>query len=251
MKFNDQLHLFFYLIGSLFFWCGCVKNEKEELDFSTFGYDYYPVEIGKSWVYQTDSILYSLKATVEIDSSTSYIREEVVDSFRNQEHKLVYRLDVFHTRDTNQAWELISSSFILKDNTQLQKKESGLDFIKLVFPIRKNSSWYGNNKISPETEIFIQGESLEAYEGWIYRYDYLNTPETIANLFYNNICKVTEVDDENIIHKRYSEAKYAKGIGLVFKEQWILDTQNLNDSIPFENRAQKGMILRQFLLRHN
>lgn len=246
IQFYLSVFLFSFLLES------CSKNEIEELDPSKFGYDYYPVEIGKRWVYQTDSIVYSQKATIEIDSTSSFIREEVVDSFRDSENKLAYRLDVFFTRDTNLGWDLISSSFVSKDDTQLRKTENGLEYIKLVFPVRRNKSWSGNNRIAPKTELVINGERLEPFVvEWNYSYDYLDLAETVSNAFYDKVCKVTEVDDENALEKRYSEVKYAKGVGMIYKEQWILDTQIFDNSIPFIDKAQKGMILKQYLISHN
>ena len=164
----------------------------------------------------------------------------------------MYRLDVLFAMDTSLGWELISSFFIHKDETQFRKTENGLEFIKMVFPVRKNKSWDGNNRIAPKTELIINGESLLPFvDEWNYGYDYLDQQETVGTIFYDKVCKVTEVDNEHALEKRYSTIKYAKGIGMIFKEQWILDTQIFDSSVPFVDKAQKGMILRQFLVSHN
>jgi hypothetical protein len=250
MKIQNYFKLF-YLFALAIVFNACSKNETEVLDPNTFGYDYYPVEIGKQWIYQTDSIVYSKKVSIEIDTTVSYMMEEVKDTFRNSENKLVYRLDVFYTRDTTQAWELISSSFIQKDSLQLHKIENGLDYIRLVFPVRKFISWEGNIRIDSKTEFVINGESLKPFvDDWSYSYDYVDQPEIVGTVFYSKVTKVEEMDEENLLEKRYSESKYAKGVGMVYKEQWILDTQITDNSIPFEKRAEKGMILRQTLISH-
>ncbi|MBK9723207.1 MAG: hypothetical protein IPO78_16645 [Saprospiraceae bacterium] len=251
MKLNI-LNLHFLLILLLiYFITSCTKNETEILDPASFGYDYYPLAIGKSWTYQTDSIFYSLKGTVEMDSTTSFIREEIVDTMRNSVNALVYRVDVFHAVDSSLGWELISSSFIEKNQYQLNKVENGLTFIRLVFPVQLNKSWNGNSMISSKTSIEVNGEILEPFDNWYYSYKYLNKSETLAGKIYASVCKVVEVDEENIIAKRYSETKYAKEVGMIFRELWLLDTQNTNTNIPFRNRAEKGFILRQTLVNHN
>lgn len=229
----------------------CQSEDPEVLDPSVFAYDYYPVAIGKYWVYQTDSIIYSLKSKVEIDSSRSYIREEVRDSFRDATFQLIYRIDVYHSRDSSQAWDLFGNFYIDANSLTLNKRENGLTFVRLVFPVQRGTSWNGNVYIHPRTTVLIGGESLEPFENWYYIYDYINKADTILGRVYANTCKVTEVDDENIIQKRFSVAKYAKGVGLIYREQWLLDTQNTDTSIPFSKRAQKGMILTQRLIHSN
>lgn len=249
---NSDFHRLACLFMILLALSSCTKNETEVIDTSTFGYDYFPVTIGKRWIYQTDSIVYTQKIGTQIDSSKTYQLEEVVDTFRNSENQLVYRLDISYAKDTAQDWVLISSYFIQKDQLEFHKIENGLDYIKLVFPLRKYKSWYGNIRISSKTEFNIRGESLRPFtENWYYSYDYLDKPEYIGGKFYDKVSRVTEEDDENLLEKRYSVAKYAKGIGMIYKELWILDTQNTNNSIPFKDRAAKGMILRQALVSHN
>ncbi|MBK9715934.1 MAG: hypothetical protein IPO85_00085 [Saprospiraceae bacterium] len=116
MKLNILNLHFLLILLMIYLITSCTKNETEILDPASFGDDYYPLAIGKSWTYQTDSIFYSLKGTVEIDSTTSFIREEIVDTMRNSVNALVYRVDVFHSVDSSLGWELISSSFIEKIN---------------------------------------------------------------------------------------------------------------------------------------
>lgn len=232
------------------FFYSCDKNETENFDISNFGYDYYPVAIGKSWTYKMDSFIYSLRSTVEIDSNTSYIREEIVDTLRNSQQHLIYRIDVFYSLDSLLGWELISSSFIEANKFQLNKIENGLTFIRLIFPVQKNKSWNGNSLISPKTTINVKGEVLQAYDNWYYSYQYLNRTDRIGSISFNGVCSVLEADEENIISKRYSESKYAKNIGMIYRELWILDTQNTNNSIAFQERAEKGFILKQSLISY-
>ena len=112
----------------------------------------------------------------------------------------------------------ISSSFIEKNQYQLNKVENGLTFIRLVFPVQLNKSWNGNSMISSKTSIEVNGEILEPFDNWYYAYKYLNKSETLAGKIYASVCKVVEVDEENIIAKRYSETKYAKEVGMIFRE---------------------------------
>lgn len=233
--------------------CGmlsCSKESVESLDAYALGLDYYPVSIGKVWVYQMDSTWYRLNNQVVKQQSFGYLREEVVDTFRDVTGKLIHRLDVFQTRDTTLGWDLTDSYFIEANDRLLQKRESGLSYVRLVFPPQDGKSWNGNINIHPKTQIQVQGELLEPFDQWLYYYEYIDRPETIGNKPYQHVCKVMEVDDENIIQKRYSMAKYARGVGMVYKELVLLETQNTDTSIPFEQRAEKGLLLKLSLIRY-
>lgn len=228
----------------------CTKNETEQLDDIQMGYNYFPVQIGNEWVYQTDSIIYSLQALVQIDSSRSFIREVVVDTFRDAVDQLIYRLNVFYAKDTSLGWDLINSSFIESNKLHLIKKENGLSFVRLVFPVLTNKAWDGNSMIQAKTNIVIKGELLEAYDDWYYRYKYIDKSEFIGVKSFDKVCKVLEVDNEDIISKRYSEARYARDVGMVYRELWILDTQNTDLNKSFRDRAEKGFILKQTLVSY-
>jgi len=244
---SNYLHAFVFGMWILT-WFACSKNETDPLDDEQLGYNYFPISIGNEWIYQTDSIIYSLQASVQIDSSRSFIREVVVDTFRDAVNQLIYRLNVFYARDTSLGWELINSSFIESNSLHVIKKENGLSFVRLVFPVLANKAWDGNSMIQPKTSIVIRGELLVAFDDWFYRYKYVDKQELIGTTVYDKVCKVVEVDDEDIISKRYSEARYARGIGLVFRELWILDTQNTNLTQAFRDRAERGLILKQTLV---
>lgn len=245
-RLTSEIFILFLLTVTM----ACSKNETEVLDDSALGYEYYPVAIGKEWIYRTDSILFSLRSKVEIDTSYSYVRELVKDSFRDGQNRLIYRLEVYRSDNGVSNWSLTGTNYIEINELHLIKRENGLSFVKLVFPVSKNKAWDGNAYIQPKTQISIQGEIIEPYEHWFYFYSYTDKPETIESRHYDSVCLVEEVDDENIIQKRYSIAKYARNIGMVYREVWFLDTQNTQFGLPFIERAEKGLILRQYLVSY-
>jgi hypothetical protein len=67
------------------------------------------------------------------------------------------------------------------------------------------------------------------------------------------VVTVQNADSENLIELRLAHEKYARGVGLVYRELWILDTQCIEDCIgmTWEQKAEKGFILKQTLIDHN
>lgn len=237
-------HFIFILVGFL----AC--NEDEPTDHE-LGKDYYPLSMGNYWIYQMDSITYDPVLTIEIDTTHSFFKEEIVDTFSDQLGKLSYRMDVSYRKNENQNWEVIDSYILQSDKKQLIKVENGFKFIKLIFPVSRNSSWDGNAYINDKASIVIKGEEIQAYKNWSYYYYKVHQKETINNVNYNEVTTVIEADDDNTIEYRYSLAKYARNVGLVYKVQKILDSQVTDISIPWEKRAQQGYILTQQLIAYH
>ena len=121
------------------------------------------------------------------------------------------------------------------------------------------SNWDGNLWIDKEREIEIAGERIRPFKNWDYSVDSIDVICQIGQFTFDSTLVITEADDNNVIERRFSRAWYAKHIGLVKKEQWILDSQYCNQipiptdctSIPWEQKAEKGYILRQVVLEYN
>jgi hypothetical protein len=89
--------------------------------------------------------------------------------------------------------------------------------------------------------------------------DSIDVAASVGAFTFDSTLLVTEADETNIIERRLSQARYAKHVGLVWREQWILDSQYCNqtpppadcDTRPWALKAEKGYILRQVVLEFN
>ena len=89
------------------------------------------------------------------------------------------------------------------------------------------------------------------FKDWDYRYLSVDRSEDISGMNYDRVLTVQQVDSENAIERRFGIEKYVFGSGLVFKERIILDTQNVTNDLSWEEKAERGFILRQTLIRFN
>ena len=60
---------------------------------------------------------------------------------------------------------------------------------------------------------------------------------------------VLQAADSSNVQKVYSVERYAKNIGLVYKELWRLDAQ-LVDNQTYENNSVFGFILKQYAIQY-
>lgn len=241
---NFLISLSSLLLGILIFSsCG---SEIENYNPSNSSTEYFPLEIGNTWIYQVDSIIYDKKGT-QIDTVYHIVKETITESFEDSEGITNFVVERFNKIGNN--WVISDIWSALKNGNQAIRNEDNLRFIKLVFPISENKFWDGNAFIDSDNVIVkIAGESIKLYERWSYNYKSVNMFEKIGDNEYDNVTTVEQVDTENSINKRYSLEKYAKGIGLVYKKMIILNTQNNDENIPWESKAEEGFILEQTLL---
>ncbi|NOT37532.1 MAG: hypothetical protein HOP11_09160 [Saprospiraceae bacterium] len=243
---NIEQYKFLLLISSLWiFSCG---NEDGALNEFQLGYHYIPLAIGQNIVYQTDSIYYQKSNNVFRDTSRSFIREFVSDTFRNAVGDLVFNVEIYYRKNEAQEWDLIDNSFVTKTKTNVIRQDNGLNYVKMIFPVLKNKSWNGNIQLDQNNELKINGEFFKPFKYWngnSYYYREISDNLLIGNITYNKVVTVEESDYEDDLNRILSISRYAQDVGLVYRELWILTTENFDLSLPWEERAHYGVILKQ------
>ena len=217
---KNNFIVLFFLFSILFF--SCKKDEKTVVPIN-YGYNYAGLTVGKYVIYDVDSTFYNVP--FNIVASYKFQLKEVVDSKYidaqgNEAYKIIrYKKDTAISPD----WihQVVWNATIT--NSNFQKVEDNVRFVKLIFPIKNGKKWNGNsmNTLSP----------ME------YEYTSTHQPEQIGNSLLDSVTTVTQFDDENeiLIQRQFYQEKYAANIGLVYKR--AVDIQKKFDSISgvFEN----------------
>jgi hypothetical protein len=122
----------------------------------------------------------------------------------------------------------------------------------------RRSEWNGNLWINTELEVSIKGDRIRPFVNWNYEVDSIDIQRQVGEFTFDSTLVITEVDENNIIERRLSRAIYAKHVGLVFKEQWILDSQYCNqtpppvdcETKPWLEKAERGYLYRQTVIAY-
>lgn len=251
-------NIFVVLISSLLYFVSCnIEPNIEYLSFD-YGYEYYPTEVGKFIIYDVDSIVFDLTSNGKLIDTTSYqVKEEIVDTMTDNSGRTAFIIH-YSTRDnSSDNWTIQKVYTTVIDNDRVERTEDNLRFVKMVFPLRKEASWDGNQLFPSEGFIItVRGETIDIFKNWTSSIIDKNVAESINTQQFDDVLIIHHADYENNIERRFVEEKYARNVGLVSKTMLILDTQCGGtlancEGIPWEEKAEKGFILNMAVNSYN
>jgi len=248
-------YLFLIFVGLLFLISCDETTESLDLD---YGYDYYPVEIGKYIIYDVDSITYDPSGNdTSVDTTTYQAKEEIVDTILDNEGRTVYVIHYSTRNDVDEAWQLANVYTTVATSQWAERTEENLKFVKLLFPQKVEDTWDGNRYFVEENILVtVRGETLELFKNWNSAIIDKGNSTTIGTFTFDDVLTVRHADNENLIERRFVEERYARTVGLVEKTVMILDTQcggNLSNCIDlsWEQKAEKGFMLKMTVNNYN
>ena len=223
-----------------------------ELD---FGYDYFPLKIGKFQTYVVDSTLYDIGDNEEIivTNSQTFVMHLVADTISDNLGRSGFKIERYERLNDTLDWELKDIWSAYRSEEGAEWIEENLRFLKMVFPVKEGVDWDGNRFIDATTIIPIAGESVEVFKSWYYETLSVGQSELIEDMAFDDVTTISQADSENLIELRQSTEKYARGVGLIYREMKILDTQCIIEceNMSWEEKAEKGFILKQQIIDYN
>ena len=211
----------------------CSKTVPSNLDQKT---DYFPLEQGHSVIYDVDTVQYSPLYFTGKDTFYWEVRETIIDSYKDLEGRTVYKFERSQRKPGETTFRPKLIGIRLIDGTRAEQMENNLRFIPLVFPPTEGVTWDGNAFLNTD-------DSLAYYQDWSYTVLRTDTPATINGLQFDATTRVQEVEQEDLLSYRNSEAVYARGAGLVERTRYNLWFVGSNIPIlPWEQKATNGFI---------
>lgn len=236
MVLNRRFLIYFIIFLSFL---SCKKENKESnLDFN---YTYFPLEEGNFISYNVDSINYNDFSTPVLVTRNNYqIKEVVADEFIDLEGRPSHRIERFYRKSNDEEWAILNVYYATLNERTAEKIEENQRFIKLVFPVGEGKQWMGNKFVDPSDELFF-------LKDWKYEMKDVNKPLVFGSLSFDSTLVVLQKYDSSAINITSSVEKYAKNVGLIYKELRFLKSQN-NIGLPWEERAEQGYILRMSII---
>lgn len=199
--------------------------------------DYSFLQVGKYITYNLDSTLYINFG--QKDTVISYQAQDVVDAqITDNLGRPAYRIIRYIRKDTSANWQPNNTFTVVPTDKSIEYVENNLRFLKLEMPIKQDFSWKGNSYI----DTYSLNSDLQYLDDWDYIYDSIDVPLMINSLNFDSTIKVTERDEflgqdpsipgTQYAEKTYAEEKYAKGVGLIYREFLHWEYQGGQTGVP-------------------
>jgi len=148
------------------------------------------------------------------DTLIYWLREVITDDFIDGEGDLAYRLERYWRMDTTQSYDIKDVWMMKKNIRSAEKVEENVRYIKMVFPL----SYY----------VFWDGNALNNIGEQEYTIEFLHEPYLINNMTFDSTVTISHNDKSNLLEYESAYEVYAINVGLVYKEEIILNINSGN-----------------------
>lgn len=227
------------------------KKDKTTTYEGDYGYSYFPYDSGTFVIYKVDSIIYD-DFNRSVRTSTIYLKEQVSEQFIDNLGRTAKRLiRSYSTIDsTNQRWETENIYYIIRTNTTAERVDENLRYVKMVFPNTDNQKWLGNKYIISPPPYLLDTSNYQVKD-WKFTISKRDREYFINTTRYDSTLTITQINDSSAIYKTLYKEVYARNVGLIYKEDWVVtsqDTLKIRLQYPWQDRADKGFIIRQYAI---
>lgn len=239
---------FLFILVLLLLTISC-KKETESVTFD-FGYSYFPDDSGTYVIYKVDSVLYNDFDPLNLKrSSTHYLKEVITEQFTDNLGRTARKVERFVADSLDKPWIPFNVWYLVKNKTNAEKVEDNIRYIKITFPVSVGNTWRGNKYNELNHFPFVDLKFTTTNFDWNYEVKSINETFSNAEVFSDSTMTILQAADSSNVQKVYSLEKYAKNIGMVYKELWRLDAQLVDDQ-TYEEDAVFGFILRQTAVKY-
>jgi hypothetical protein len=221
--------------------------------------EYVPMQTGKYVIYRLDSTRFVNFG--QKDTTITYFAKDVVEGpATDNTGRAGWRI-VRYLRDTaslnDYDWRPVLTYHVIPGHEKIEVNEGNFRYIKLAIPVKDGFSWRGNGFIpnNPYGDLY-EFSNDEDIQTWDYTYQDVGAAVRFDDRNYDSTITVVQIADSTNLplqagipaSKTYWVEKYAKNIGLVYKEVEIWEYQP-----PTTTTAgyRQGFGLKMTIIDHN
>lgn len=220
---------FFWLYIVLWTLCSCSKEKAEP---EILWQSYFPMQIGTTRLYECTKINVDVLAGKN-DTSIFYIRETIAAQVNDTNSCKVMAVNSDYSEQSNGPWQPYSSTSLWNYGNSIVRVEDNVAYQILRFPAKVDYTW--------DLNVYNTNEEQSAY------YEKINVSDTVLNCVYDSVLVVSQQDFKSLYTWQYSEEKYAKNVGMIYRMTVDVESQpnhaTIDLSKPIEERITKGTIV--------
>ncbi len=234
-KYNLVKYLCFLFLPVLLFSCA----EKKEIFETERVADYMPLVIGKSITYRLDSTIFAKSGTV-IEVHKYQVKHTITGETTDNNGRKTFIIQRQLNNETASGnWVQNGTYFITPYDNKIEVVDNTMRVVTLQAPLKQDFSWKGNSQLpfAPYGPLFDMSTGYDM-NTWSFVYSAFGN-ETLEGQTYNNVWTVEQhnetmnippTPETGIGTKEVSVEKYAKGIGLVYKDFQLYEYQGAGGS---------------------
>ncbi len=215
----------------IFYSCDKENIKPEDVEFAS-DKEYFPLKTGKSLIYKITAITIN-KPSNYFDTAVYYLKERTDIPFVDNEGDTAYRIERY-TSPTMNNWKISDIWEAKITEKTAEKVEENRRIIKMKFPLSEGMQWNANIK-NEQNELYSTITSLSN------RY-------SANNQNFDSCISINWNNEDSIVNLQSKCEKYARGIGLVYKDSLNIYSDEIIIGLPIINRVTSGTIYYQELV---
>ncbi|WP_205500696.1 hypothetical protein [Rufibacter psychrotolerans] len=185
--------------------CG---DDEISRDPDSIGYQYYPLEVGRYWIFNVTENKYVNNAKVE--TTTHQTREEIDAIVKDQTGKEWYRVELSRRPDASANWVISGVRLVSLSANNLQIQENNQTTVQMVFPVKNGYSFVANGFQDQENPVYFTYAAL----GKAFSQD---------GLSYDNTLTLVKLDEDTEVVFDKSIEVLALNSGPVYRSEQLYD----------------------------
>ncbi len=225
-------------------------SKKETLETITLE-ELMPLAKGKFITYRVDSLVSVNNGSVFV-TNRYQVRHRVDSLGVDNLNQPIWIINTFINDSTASGPWVQNGQLTVKINDKrVEVTENNLKFIKLQLPVKENFTWQGNSFL-PDAPYAAYATSI-SLALWPYSYESVDLDEKIGTATIPGVTTVFHIDESTGLpvtdRTKYASVeksleKFAKGIGLVYREHYVWENQpNI--------QAYVGFGIKMWMVNHN
>lgn len=249
------LKLFSYLLLLLFV-ISC-SDKKEVLETEKLS-EYLPLQVGKYITYRLDSTVFTVSGT-KTEVRKYQVKHAVVNETTDDANNKTFLVQRTINNEAGTGnWVSNGSYYITPGEKSIEVIDNNLRVTVLQAPLRTDFNWNGNSRLPFNAYEQLFDFSVVGMETnkWNFRYEnrgnFSHGGQDYSNVWtvvqHSDSLNIPPTQNSVIGYKEVSTEKYAKGVGLVFKDFQLYEYEvSSGSAVP----QYIGFGITQWMIDHN
>lgn len=195
------------------------------------GSSYFPLEYGSWREFMVTEITIDEPIAL-YDTQHYFIREQIGDIFIDNIGDTMRQIERFSRKSQGSEWSRQNSWMAYVKDDEVIQVEENTRYLKMLLPLSDGKKWNGN--------IYNRTDTLQEYE---YCVENIDAGMQLGEFYFDSVLTISQKDELTAITKVSFIERYAKNVGLVYKHQIDIYSDNYEPDVDIADRITQGTLI--------